>query len=128
MVILLLNSFVDSKNWTLNIEKKLQIYHFLKLVKNLKPLQSFYCHLSPKFRIASDSPRQSQTYQTCKKQLLLEEIRIKKKKLKTLVTELLVVKEELLCSASVLDINHFFNLIVSSIKKSILKCRHVQHK
>ena len=38
------------------------------------------------------------------------------------------VKEELLRSVSFLDVNHVFNLIVSSNKKSILKCRHVQQK
>ena len=41
-----------------------------------------------------------------KKRLLIEEIRINKKKLKTLVRELSAVKEELLRSISVLDINH----------------------
>ena len=80
------------------------------------------------FRVANDSLKQSQTYQTCKKRLLLEEIRIKKKNLKTLVRELSVVKEELLRSISFLDVNHVFNLIVSTNEKSILKCRHVQHQ
>ena len=60
--------------------------------------------------------------------MLLEEIRIKKKNLKTLVRKLSPVKEELLRSVSFLDINHVFNLIVSSNKNSILKCRHVQKK
>ena len=59
---------------------------------------------------------------------MLEEIRIKKKNLKTLVRELSAVKEELLRSISFLDFNHVFNLIVSSNEKSILKCRHVQQK
>ena len=62
------------------------------------------------------------------KRLLLEEIRIKKKNLKTLFSELLAVKEELLRSISFLDVNHVFNLIVSSNEKSIFKCRHVQQK
>ena len=72
--------------------------------------------------IVLNSLKQSQTYQTCKKRLLLEEIRIKKKNLKTLVRELLVVKEELLRSISFLDVNHVFNLLVSTNEKSILKC------
>ena len=101
---------------------------FFENCQELKATPKFLLSFKSKVPYASDSPRQSQTYQACKKQLLLEEIRIKKKKLKTLVTELLDVKEELLCSTSVLDINHFFNLSVSSIEKSILKCRHVQHK
>ena len=78
------------------------------------------------FHVASD--RLSQTYQTCKKRLLLEEIRIKSKNLKTLVKELSGVKEELLRSTSVLGINHVFNLIISSTETSIFKSRHVQHK
>ena len=60
--------------------------------------------------------------------MLLEEIRIKKKNLKTLLRELSAVKEELLRSISFLDVNHVFNLIVSSNEKSIFKCRHVQQK
>ena len=95
----------------------------------LKTCQEF--KVTPKFRqfrVANDSLKQSQTYQTCKKQLLLEEIRIKKKNLKTLVRELSVVKEELLRSISFLDVNHVFNLIVSTNEKSILKCRCVQQK
>ena len=43
-----------------------------------------------------------------------------------MVRELSAVKEELLRSISFLDVNHVFNLIVSSKEKSILKCRHVQ--
>ena len=42
--------------------------------------------------------------------------------------ELWTVKEELLRSISFLDVNHVFNLIVSTNEKSILKCRHVQQK
>ena len=45
-----------------------------------------------------------------------------------MVRELLAVKEELLRSVSFLDVNHVFNLIVSSNEKSILKCSHVQQK
>ena len=45
-----------------------------------------------------------------------------------MVRELSVVKEELLRSISFLDVNHVFNLIVSTNEKSILKCRHVQQK
>ena len=78
--------------------------------------------------IGMHSLKQSQTYQTCKKRLLLEEIRIKKKNLKNLVRELSAVKEELLRSISFIDVNHVFNLIVSTNEKSILKCRHVQQK
>ena len=95
----------------------------------LKTCQEF--KVTPKFLqfcVANDSHRQSQTYQTCKKRSLLEEIRIKKKNLKTLVRELSAVKEELLRSVSFLDFNHVPNLIVSSNEKSILKCRHVQQK
>ena len=55
-------------------------------------------------------------------------IRIKKKNLKTVERELLAVKEELLRSIRFLDVNHVFNLIVSSNEKSILKCRHIQQK
>ena len=77
--------------------------------------------------IVLNSLKQSQTYQTCKKRLLLEEIRIKKKNLKILVRELSAGKE-LLRSISFLDVNHVFNLIVSTNEKSILKCRHVQQK
>ena len=93
----------------------------------LKTCQEF--QVTPKllqFHVANDSVRQSQTYQTCKKRFLRKEIRIKKKNLKTSVRELSAVKEELLRSVSFLDVNHVFNLIVSSNKKSILKCRHVQ--
>ena len=93
----------------------------------LKTCQEF--KVTPKFlhfRVANDSLRQSQTYQTCKKRFLPEEIRIKKKNLKTLVRELSTVKEELLGSISFLDANQVFNLIVSSNEKSILKGRHVQ--
>ena len=57
-----------------------------------------------------------------------QKIRIKKKNLKTVVRELLAVKEELLRSIRFLDVNHVFNLIVSSNEKSILKCRHIQQK
>ena len=95
----------------------------------LKTCQEF--KVNPKFlqfRVSNDSLRQSQTYQTCKKRFLPEEIRIKKKNLKTLVRELSTVKEELLGSISFLDANQVFNLIVSSNEKSILKCRHVQQK
>ena len=53
-------------------------------------------------------------------------IRIKKKNLKTVERELLAVKEELLRSIRFLDVNHVFNLIVSSNEK--LKCRHIQQK
>ena len=96
---------------------------FLKTCQEFKVTPKFL-----QFRVANDSLKQSQTYQTCKKRLLLEEIRIKKKNLKTLVRELSVVKEELLRSISFLDVNHVFNLIVSSNEKSIFKCRHVQQK
>ena len=58
----------------------------------------------------------------------IEQIRIKKKNLKTLVRELATVKEELFCTLSFLDFNHVLNLIVSSNEKSIFKCRHVKHK
>ena len=96
---------------------------FLKTCQEFKVTPKFL-----QFRVANDSLRQPQTYQTCKKWLLLEEIGIKKKNLKTLVRELSAVKEELLRSTSFLDFNHVFNLIVSSNGKSILKCRHVQQK
>ena len=96
---------------------------FLKTCQEFKVTPKFL-----QFRVANDSLKQSQTYQTCKKRLLLEEIRIKKKNLKTLVRELSVVKEELLRSISFLDVNHVFNLIVSTNEKSVLKCRHVQQK
>ena len=96
---------------------------FLKTCQEFKVTPKFL-----QFRVANDSLKQSQTYQTCKKRLLLEEIRIKKKNLKTLVRELSVVKEELLRSISFLDVNHVFNLIVSTNQKSILKCRHFQQK
>ena len=96
---------------------------FLKTCQEFKVTPKFL-----QFRVANDSLKQSQTYQTCKKRLLLEEIRIKKKNLKTLVRELSAVKEELLRSISFLDVNHVFNLIVSTNEKSILKCRHVQQK
>ena len=96
---------------------------FLKTCQEFKVTQKLL-----QFRVANDSLRQSQTYQTCKKQLLLEEIRIKKKNLKTLVRELSAVKEELLRSISFLDFNHVLNLIVSSNEKSVLKYRHVQQK
>ena len=89
--------------------------------KTIKPKFLQFC-------VANDSLKQSQTYQTCKKHLLLEEIRIKKKNLKTLVRELPVVKEELSRSISFLDVNHIFNLIVSTNDKSIFKCRHAQQK
>ena len=42
--------------------------------------------------------------------------------------ELVTVKDELLRTLNFLDINHIFNLIVSSNEKSILKCRPVQQK
>ena len=96
---------------------------FLKTCQEFKVTPKFL-----QFRVGNDSLSQSQTYQTCKKWFLLKEIRIKKKNLKTLVRELSAVKEELLRSVSFLDVNHVFNLIVSSNKKSILKCRHVQRK
>ena len=96
---------------------------FLKICQEFKVTRKFL-----QFRVAIDSLIQSQTYQTCKKWLLLENIRIKKKNSKTLVREVSVVKEELLCSISFLDVNHVFNLIVSTNEKSILKCRHVQQK
>ena len=96
---------------------------FLKTCQEFKVTPKFL-----QFRVANDSLGQSQTYQTCKKRLLLEEIRIKKKNLKTLVRELSAVKKELLRSISFLDFNHVLNLIVSSNEKSILKCRHVQQK
>ena len=96
---------------------------FLKTCQEFKVTPKFL-----QFRVANDSLKHSQTYQTCKKRLLLEEIRIKKKNLKTLVRELSAVIEELLRSISFLDVNHVFNFIVSSNKKSILKCRHVQQK
>ena len=80
---------------------------FLKTCQEFKVTPKFL-----QFRVANDSLKQSQTYQTCKKRLLLEEIRIKKKNLKTLVRELSVVKEELLRSISFLDVNHVFSLIV----------------
>ena len=57
--------------------------------------------------------RQSQTYQTCKHRLLLEEIRIKKNNLKTVVRELATIKEELLHALSFSYFNHVFNLIIS---------------
>ena len=60
--------------------------------------------------------------------MLLEEIRIKKKNLKTLVRELVTVQKELLYTLSFLDFSHVFNLIVSFNEKSILKCRHEQQK
>ena len=87
--------------------------------------------MTPKFlqfRVANDSLKQSQTYQTYKKRLLLEEIRIKKKNSKALLRELSAVKEELLRSISFLDVNHVFSLIVSTNEQSIVKCRHVQQK
>ena len=96
---------------------------FLKTCQEFKVIPKFL-----QFRVANNSLRQSQTYQTYKKRLLLEEIRIKKKNLKNLLRELLAVKEELLRSISFLDVNHVFNLIVSSNEKSILKCGHVQQK
>ena len=80
---------------------------FLKTCQEFKVTPKFL-----QFRVANDRLIQSQTYQTCKKQLLLEEIRIKKKNLKNLVRELSAVKEELLQSISFLDVNHVFNLIV----------------
>ena len=96
---------------------------FLKTCQEFKVTPKFL-----QFHVGNDSLSQSQTYQTCKKWFQLKEIRIKKKNLKTLVRELSAVKEELLRSVSFLDVNHVFNLIVSSNKKSILKCRHVQQK
>ena len=96
---------------------------FLKTCQEFKVTPKFL-----QFRVGNDSLRQAQTYQTCKKWFLLKEIRIRKKNLKTLVRELSAVKEELLRSVSFLDVNHVFNLIVSSNKKSILKCRQVQQK
>ena len=87
---------------------------FLKTCQEFKVTPKFL-----QFRASNDSLRQSQTYQTCIKRLLLEEIRIKKKNLKTLVRELSAVIEELLRSISFLDCSN---------KKSILKCRHVQQK
>ena len=74
MIILLLNWFVDSKNWTSNIEKHLYILQFLKTCQEFKVTKFL------QFHVASDSRRQSQTHQTCKKRLLLEEIRIKRNK------------------------------------------------
>ena len=68
---------------------------FLKTCQEFKVTPKFL-----QFRVASDSLRQSQTYQICTKRLLLEEIKIKKKNLKTLLSELLAVKEELLRSIS----------------------------
>ena len=68
---------------------------FLKTCQEFKVTPKFL-----QFRVANDSLKQSQTYQTCKKRLLLEEIRIKKKNLKTLVREFSTVKEELLRSIS----------------------------
>ena len=53
---------------------------------------------------------------------------MKKKNLKNLVRELSAVKKELLRSISFLDVNHAFNLFVSSNERSILKCSHVQQK
>ena len=96
---------------------------FLKTCQEFKVTPWF-----PQFRVANYSLRQSQTYQTCKKWLLLKEIRIKKRNLKTLVRELPAVKEELLRSISFLNFNHIINLIVSTDEKSILKSRHVQQK
>ena len=96
---------------------------FLKTCQEFKVTPKFL-----QFRVTNDSLKQFQTYQTCKKQLLLEEIRIKKKNLKTLVRELSAVKEELLRSISFLDINQVFNLIVSTNENSILKCRRAQQK
>ena len=58
----------------------------------------------------------------------IEQIRIKKKNLKTLVRELATVKEKFFCTLSFLDFNHVFNLIVSSNEKSIFERRHVQQK
>ena len=109
---------LDFKHWKAALDLQ-----FLKTCQEFKVTPKFL-----QFRVANDSLKQSQTYQTCKKRLLLEEIRIKKKNLKTLVRELSVVKEELLRSISFLDVNHVFNLIVSSNEKSIFKCRHVQQK
>ena len=96
---------------------------FLKTCQEFKVTPKFL-----QFRVANDTLRQSQTYEICKKRLLLEEIRIKKKNLKTLVRELSAVKEELLHSISFLDINQVFTLIVSTNENSILKCRHAQQK
>ena len=96
---------------------------FLKTCQDFKVTQKFV-----PFRVANDSLRQSQTYQTCKNRLLLEEIRIKKKNLKTFVRELANVKEGLFRKISFLDFNHVFNLIVSSNEKSILRCSHLQQK
>ena len=50
---------------------------FLKTCQEFKVTPKFL-----QFRVANDSLKQSQTYQTCKKLLLLEEIRIKKKNLR----------------------------------------------
>ena len=47
---------------------------FLKTCQEFKIIPNFL-----QFRVVSDSLRQSQNYQTCKKRLLQEEIRIKKK-------------------------------------------------
>ena len=96
---------------------------FLKTCQEFKVTPKFL-----QFRVANDSFKQSQTYQTYKKRLLLEEIRIKKKNSKALVRELSAVKEELLRSISFLDVNHVFNLIVSTNEQSIVKCRQVQQK
>ena len=109
---------LDFKHWKADLDLQ-----FLKTCQEFKVTPKFL-----QFRVANDSLKQSQTYQTCIKRLLLEEIRIKKKNLKTLVRELSAVIEELLRSISYLDVNHVFNFIVSSNKKSILKCRHVQQK
>ena len=51
---------------------------FLKTCQEFKVTPKF-----PQFCVANDGLRQSQTYQTCKKRLLLEEIKIKKENLKT---------------------------------------------
>ena len=59
------------------------------------------------------------------KSVAAEEMRIKKKTLRTLVRELATVKEELSPTLSYFDLNHVFNLIVSPNEKSILKCKHV---
>ena len=104
---------LDFKHWKAALD-----VHFLKTSQEFKVTPKFL-----QFRVSNDSLKQAQTYEICKKRLLLEKIRIKKKNLKTLISELSAVKEELLRSIRFLDVNHVFNLIVSSNEKSILKCR-----
>ena len=103
---------------------KLQLdIDFLVICQQHKVIPKFL-----QFRIANCNLRRTSTYQHCQIRLLNEEIKIKKKNLKSLEKEFTSLKRKLFEAIGFLDFNHVSNITLSNNEKSISKCKHTHDK